>query len=71
MDTAAAFDERMAWKGTLADWADIPIRIEAAAFQGKPVYFRIISPWQKPQVAQAQSQPTDDLFFLGLMVLVV
>jgi serine/threonine protein kinase len=46
------YDERMAWKGTLADWKDIPIRVEAAAFQGKPVNFRIIPPWQKPQNAQ-------------------
>ena len=66
----AGFDERMAWKGTLADWADIPIRIEAAAFQGKPVFFRIISPWQKPQIAQAQGQASDTLFYLGLMVVV-
>ncbi len=64
------YDERMAWKGTLADWADIHIRIETAAFQGKPVYFRIISPWQKPQIAQAQGQPTATLFGLGLMALI-
>lgn len=48
-------DERLAWKGTLADWADIPIRIEAAGFQGKPVYFRIIPPWQKPLAAQSET----------------
>lgn len=68
-------DERMAWRGTLADWKDIPIRIEAAAFQGKPVYFRIISPWQKPQNTQAATDPfyttsSLDLFFLLILLVV-
>jgi hypothetical protein len=34
----------------MADWAVIPIRIEAASFEGRPVYFRVVSPWdEKPQ----------------------
>ena len=41
-------DERKAWEGTQIDHAKIPVRIEAAAFQGKPVYFNVISPWDKP-----------------------
>ena len=27
---------------------DIPIRVEAAAFHGQPVYYRMIFPWTKP-----------------------
>ncbi|MEZ5426251.1 MAG: protein kinase [Pyrinomonadaceae bacterium] len=38
-------DKRIAWKGSLADFQDIPIRIEAAEFNGKPVYFKIFAPW--------------------------
>lgn len=41
-------DERRAWQGFLADLPEIPIRIEAAAFNGKPVYFRVVAPWDKP-----------------------
>jgi serine/threonine-protein kinase len=41
-------DERKAWEGKHIDHAEIPVRIEAAAFQGKPVYFNIIFPWDKP-----------------------
>lgn len=41
-------DEKTAWEGTLADFQDIPIRIEAAALDGKPVYFEIVNPWDKP-----------------------
>jgi predicted Ser/Thr protein kinase len=41
-------DERRAWEGKHIDHAEIPVRIEAAAFHGKPVYFSVISPWDKP-----------------------
>jgi serine/threonine-protein kinase len=41
-------DERKAWEGAHIDHREIPVRIEAAAFHGKPVYFNIISPWDKP-----------------------
>ncbi len=45
-------DEQAAWQGTLADYEDIPIRIEAAAFNGKPVYFRIITPWDEDSIKE-------------------
>ena len=38
-------DEKRAWKGVLADSPDIPVRVEAAFFSGKPVYFRVAAPW--------------------------
>lgn len=41
-------DERKAWEGKHVDHADIPVRIEAAAFQGRPVYFNVIFPWEIP-----------------------
>ncbi|MCA1568407.1 MAG: serine/threonine protein kinase [Acidobacteria bacterium] len=41
-------DERKAWEGAHIDHAEIPVRIEAAAFHGKPVYFTVIPPWDKP-----------------------
>jgi len=34
-----------AWEGTLPNWLEAPARIEAAAFQGKPVRFSISGPW--------------------------
>jgi hypothetical protein len=42
------YDTRIAWEGAYPDQPDIPIRIEAAAYQGKPVYFQIIAPWERP-----------------------
>ena len=40
-------DSRAAWTGFLEDRPDIPMRIEAAAYRGKPVYFQLIGPWTR------------------------
>jgi serine/threonine-protein kinase len=50
-------DARAAWTGTLAERPDIPMRIEAAAYRGKPVYFELIGPWTRPERMQPY-QPT-------------
>ncbi|MBD0314711.1 MAG: hypothetical protein ICV86_18265 [Microcoleus sp. T3-bin5] len=39
------------------DHTGIPVRIEAAAFHGKPVYFSVIFPWDKPST-QTESRAT-------------
>ncbi len=41
-------DQQRAWKGTLADFPEIPIRLEAASLKGKPVYFQVVNFWEKP-----------------------
>ncbi|MCC6784513.1 MAG: serine/threonine protein kinase [Planctomycetes bacterium] len=38
-------DEHVAWTGRHADHEDLPLRIEAAAWRGRPVAFEIVSPW--------------------------
>jgi serine/threonine-protein kinase len=43
-----AFDQRAAWEGHQPGQPDSPMRIEAAAFQGKPVSFQIVHPWNRP-----------------------
>ena len=43
----AATDARAAWKGVYMDRDDIPIRVEAAAFHGKPIYFEVVWPWTR------------------------
>ncbi len=50
-------DARAAWTGSLAERPDIPMRIEAAAYRGKPVYFGLIGPWTRPGRMQPY-QPT-------------
>ncbi len=38
-------DKRLAWTGALTDFQNIPIRIEAAEFEGKAVFFKVFAPW--------------------------
>ncbi len=45
-------DERMAWEGTMPGWPQQRVRVEAAAYRGRPVYFQIINPWT--QAARTQ-----------------
>jgi hypothetical protein len=41
-------DVRAAWEGALPENPSIPIRVEAAAYHGKPVSFQILGPWSRP-----------------------
>jgi Protein kinase domain len=44
----SGFDARSAWTGSYAHAPALPIRIEAAAWRGRPVYFDVIGPWTVP-----------------------
>ncbi|MDX2436863.1 MAG: protein kinase, partial [Acidobacteriota bacterium] len=46
-------DSRAAWVGTYPDAPDIEIRIEAAAFQGRPVAMRLLEPWNRTRAEEA------------------
>jgi predicted Ser/Thr protein kinase len=46
-NSLAAFDSRMAWTG-IWPGTNRPLRVEAAAFQGKPVFFALTGDWTKP-----------------------
>jgi hypothetical protein len=50
-------DARASWTGSLAERPDLPMRIEAAGYRGKPVYFELIGPWTSPERMQPY-QPT-------------
>jgi serine/threonine-protein kinase len=41
-------DARAAWEGTYPGRAELPLKVEAAAYRGKPVYFELIGSWQRP-----------------------
>lgn len=51
-NSLASSDSRMAWTGT---WPGTtrPLRVEAAAWHGKPVFFSLIGEWTKPQRMKA------------------
>jgi serine/threonine protein kinase len=43
----AAYDSRAAWTGSLDNISRKPLRIEAAAYERRPVFFRVIAPWTR------------------------
>jgi Protein kinase domain len=55
-----AYDNRAAWEGVFPEQPDIPLRVEAASFAGKPVYFEMIGPWTRPaRLGQADPSARD------------
>ncbi|HEY6342294.1 MAG TPA: serine/threonine-protein kinase [Bryobacteraceae bacterium] len=61
-----AFDVRAAWTGTYPSAPQMPLRIEAAAWQGRPVSFEIFGPWG-PGPESAVSAPAN-LVFAALLL---
>jgi serine/threonine protein kinase len=53
-----SFDERKAWTGTFALAPNMPMRIEAAAWKGRPVSFELFGPWRRPARMQTQARQT-------------
>jgi len=68
-------DSRAAWEGTWPTRSDIPLRIEAAAYRGKPIYFELISPWDRPERMEVTSgfrqNAIGQWFSLGLLGLII
>jgi predicted Ser/Thr protein kinase len=46
-----SFDARAAWTGVYPN-TDLPLRIEAASWRGKPVSFQMVAPWSTPSRMQ-------------------
>jgi len=42
------FDARAAWTGVYPSAPQVPLRVEAASWRGKPVNFHLVSPWTTP-----------------------
>jgi hypothetical protein len=47
-----SFDARAAWTGSYAHAPEVPLRIEAASWRGRPVNFQVIGPWSRPERMQ-------------------
>jgi hypothetical protein len=45
-------DTRAAWEGSWPRRPDIALRIEAAAYRGRPVWFEVVNPWTRPDREQ-------------------
>ncbi len=51
-------DARAAWEGTWPGHPELPLRVEAAAYRGLPVYFDLISSWTEPTRMKAVNSST-------------
>jgi predicted Ser/Thr protein kinase len=68
----AAFDQRAAWVGTYPDDPN-PLRVEAASWRGKLVYFHLISPWTRAARLQPKQSTRAEKIGqgIGLTILVL
>ena len=66
----AASDTRAAWTGKWPD-SDRPLRVEAAAFGGRPVAFMLIGEWQKPWRMSEETSGTTTAYAALLLVVTV
>jgi hypothetical protein len=46
-------DTRAAWTGTDAARPDLPLRLEAAGYRGKPIFFQMVWEWTRPERMEA------------------
>jgi predicted Ser/Thr protein kinase len=54
-NSLAVSDARAAWTGTWPG-TSYPLRVEAAAYRGKPVYFALIGDWTEPKRMESSNQ---------------
>jgi hypothetical protein len=64
-------DARAAWTGSLAERPNTPMRIEAAAYRGKPVYFELIGPWTVPHRMQPYQLSAGERVAVGIGVVLL
>ncbi|HSE26494.1 MAG TPA: protein kinase, partial [Pyrinomonadaceae bacterium] len=65
-------DNRAAWEGNLPSQTQIPIRVEAASYHGKPVYFHIVGAWTRPERMQEfQLRPGQKVIGVFVIVLIL
>lgn len=51
----------------MAELPDIPLRVEAASYHGKVVFFKLIGPWTRPTQAAQNSSPIIAIVGFGIL----
>ena len=65
-------DRRAAWEGPLPGHPDIPLRVEAASYRGRPSFFQVVGPWtRRPRMDQTSPTAATRVirFGVGLILL--
>jgi serine/threonine-protein kinase len=70
-NSLAAGDTRAAWAGVWPG-TNRALRVEAASWRGKPVFFSLIGEWTKPQRMKAQEKSTGNKIsqIIGILLLI-
>jgi len=58
-------DTRAAWEGPCPGWPEVGMRVEAAGYHGRPIEFRLVTPWADATAASL-GETTDSWVFLIL-----
>jgi predicted Ser/Thr protein kinase len=64
-------DIRAAWEGPLPDRPEYRVRIEAAAYRGRPVSLLIVGPWSRPSRMQTLTRSSAQTVLIGAATLVL
>ncbi len=62
----ANWDARRAWTGADSE-TGAALRVEAAAWRGRPVFFRIVGPWSRPERTEQASTQAGQLAILAIV----
>ena len=72
---SVSFDARAAWTGSYGHAPEVPLRIEAASWRSRPVYFQVIGPWSIPERMQppqgTAAKALGDALFICTLILAV
>ena len=64
-------DTRAAWEGPLTDHPEYRIRVEAAAYRGRPVSMFVLGPWSRPTRMALPARTTTQAVLSAFFALVV
>ena len=61
-------DTRAAWEGSWPSRPDVPVRIEAAAYRGRPVWFQTVNPWTRAERDQPYVPTAGQRVSMGMLL---
>ena len=64
-------DSRMAWTGSYEEGRPDTIRVDAAAWKGRPVYLAITGSWRTAGAAPRSAEPAMQLVMVALLILIL
>jgi len=65
-----AYTERAAWEGAYPLQPETRVRVEAAAYGGRPTYFELIEPWDRPPAPQGSAESARERALVVLLLCV-